>query len=74
MFQVSNQNVSFEFHEMFQSPWATNQEDEKEVEETIKLVGDILSQDMALSYLFQPLIWLTPPRHRNIPSDVEVDY
>ena len=72
MFQVSNPNVSLDFYEMFQSPWAISQEDEKQVEETIKLVGDILTQDMALSYLFWPLIWLSPPRHRNLPSFVEV--
>ena len=57
---------------MFQSPWAVNEEYEKTFETTIRQVGDIIAGDMGLASLFTLLVWLTPPRKKKIPIDVEV--
>ena len=61
---------------MFQSPWAESKDAEIKVEVTIKMVGDILGEDVSngLSFLLWLLVWLTPRRDSNIPADVEVRF
>ena len=61
-----------EDYSLFQSPWAVNEEYEKNFETTIRQVGDIIAGDMGLASLFTLLVWLTPPRKKKIPIDVEV--